>query len=328
MEQRTLGRTGVKLSVLGFGCGAVGGLMVRGAPADQERAVAIAVERGITYFDTAAAYGNGASETNVGRVLKTLKPNIVLSTKFTILPEDHGRIAAAITASLEASLKRLGRDSVDLFQLHNRIATDGVDRPLAPEVVLGEVVPALERLRGQGKIRFFGITALGETPALQRVVDARVLDSAQIVVNMLNPSAAQPVPPGFPAQDFAGLLGRSQNAGMGTIGIRVLAGGALSGTIERHPIGVETLEPIASGPDYATDVGHARRFAFLVKEGYAANLVEAALRFVIAQPALTTALVGTSTLAQLEHAIAAVEKGPLPQAALERLSAAWREFAR
>src|SRR5262249_4444343 len=162
---------------------------------------------------TAAAYGNGASETNVGRVLKALKPNIVLSTKFTILPEDHGRIAAAITASLEASLKRLGRDSVDLFQLHNRIATDGVDRPLAP--VLGEVVPVLERLKGQGKIRFFGITALGETPALQRVVDASVLDSAQIVVNMLNPSAARPVPSGFPAQDFAGLLGRAQAAGMG-----------------------------------------------------------------------------------------------------------------
>jgi len=169
---------------------------------------------------------------------------------------------------------------------------------------------------------------LGETPALQRVVDASVLDSAQIVINMLNPSSALPVPSGFPAQDFAGLLGRAQAAGMGTIGIRVLAGGALSGTVERHPIGVETLEPIASGPDYATDVGRARRLEFLVKEGYAANLVEAALRFVIAQPALTTALVGTSTLAQLEHAIAAVEKGPLPQAALERLPVAWRQFAR
>jgi aryl-alcohol dehydrogenase-like predicted oxidoreductase len=328
MEQRTLGRTGVKLSVLGFGCGAVGGLMVRGAPADQERAVAIAVERGINYFDTAAAYGNGASETNVGRVLKSLKPKIFLGTKFTILPKDHGRIAAAITASLEASLTRLGRDSVDLFQLHNRIAADGVDRPLAPELVLGEVVPALERLRSQGKIRFFGITALGDTAALQRVVDTRVLDSAQIVLNLLSPSAALPVPSGFPAQDFAGLLGRAQAAGMGTIGIRILAGGALSGSVERHPIGLERIEPIASGPDYATDVGRVRRLEFLVKEGHATDTIEAALRFVIAQPALTTALVGTSTLGQLEHAIAAVEKGPLPRAALDRLPGLWREFAK
>ena len=328
MEQRTLGRTGVKLSVLGFGCGAVGGLMVRGAPADQERAVAIAVERGINYFDTAAAYGNGASETNVGRVLKLLKPKIFLGTKFTVLPKDHGRIAAAITASLEASLHRLGRDSVDLFQLHNRIAADGVDRPLAPELVLGEVVPALERLRSQGKIRFFGITALGDTAALQRIIDARLLDSAQIVLNILNPSAAQPVPSGFPGQDFAGLLGRAQAAGMGTIGIRILAGGALSGSVERHPIGVERLEPIASGPDYATDVGRARRLEVLVKEGYATDTIEAALRFVIAQPTLTTALVGTSTVGQLEHAIAAVEKGPLPGAALDRLPAIWRDFAK
>jgi aryl-alcohol dehydrogenase-like predicted oxidoreductase len=327
MEQRVLGRTGVKLSVLGFGCGAVGGMMVRGAPADQERAVALALERGITYFDTAAAYGNGASETNLGRVLKALKPQIFLSTKFTILPADHGHVAAAVAASLEASLTRLGRDHVDLLQLHNRIAHDGIDRPLSPETVLGEVVPALERLRQQGKLRFFGITALGETPALQRVVDARVLDSAQVVVNLLNPSAARPVPAQYPAQNFAGLLSRAEAAGMGTIGIRVLAGGALSGTVERHPIGVERLDPIASGPDYATDVGRARRLAFLVNEGHAADLVEAALRFAIAQKGLTTALVGTSTLAQLEHAIAAVEKGPLPPAAQDRIASTWREFA-
>ena len=326
MEQRTFGRTGVKLSVLGFGCGAVGGLMVRGAPADQERAVAMAVERGITYFDTAAAYGNGASETNVGRVLKSLKPKIFLGTKFTVLPKDHGGIAAAITASLEASLNRLGRDHVDLLQLHNRIAADGRDRPLAPELVLDEVVPALQRLRSQGKIRFFGITALGDTAALRRVVDAGVLDSAQILINMLNPSAALPVPSGFPGQDFAGLLGRAQAAGMGTIGIRVLAGGALSGNVERHPIGMERIEPIASGPDYATDAGRARRLEFLVKDGYATDTIEAALRFAIAQPALTTALVGTSTLGQLEHAIAAVEKGPLPRAALDRLPATWRDL--
>jgi aryl-alcohol dehydrogenase-like predicted oxidoreductase len=69
MEKRTLGRTGLKVSVLGFGCGAVGGLMVRGSPADQERAVARATELGIDYFDTAAMYGNGESERNLGRVI-------------------------------------------------------------------------------------------------------------------------------------------------------------------------------------------------------------------------------------------------------------------
>jgi aryl-alcohol dehydrogenase-like predicted oxidoreductase len=328
MEQRMLGRTGVKLSVLGFGCGAVGGLMVRGAAADQERAVARAIEHGINFFDTAAAYGDGQSEKNLGRVLKSLRPEIFLSTKFTVLPSDHGRIGEAIAASLEASLRRLGRDRVDLFQLHNRIARDGVDRPLAPTVVLDEVVPALETLRRQGKIRFFGITALGDTAALHQVVDARAFDTAQIIHNLLNPSAGTAVPAGFPAQDFAGLLGRAHEAGMGTIGIRVLAGGALSGVEARHPIGVATLDPIASGPDYRTDVGRARTLEGLVNAGHAESLIEAALRFAITTEAMTTVLVGTSTIEQLDDAIAGVNKGKLPREALDDIEAAWRGFAK
>ena len=107
--------------VLTFGCGAVGGLMTKGAPADQERAVARALEAGINHFDTAAAYGDGASEQNIGRVLASLKPDIVLSTKVRV-PDERPDIGAAIAASLEASLKRLQRDHVDVFQLHNVIA--------------------------------------------------------------------------------------------------------------------------------------------------------------------------------------------------------------
>src|SRR5258708_21144696 len=107
MEQGVLGRPGVWVSVLGFGCGAVGGLMVRGAPADQERAVARALEQGINYFDTAPAYGNGASEENLGRVLKNLRPEILLSTKFTLLPEHKKNIGEAVAQSLEQRLHRL-----------------------------------------------------------------------------------------------------------------------------------------------------------------------------------------------------------------------------
>jgi aryl-alcohol dehydrogenase-like predicted oxidoreductase len=327
MEQRILGRTGVKLSVLGFGCGAVGGLMVRGNAADQERAVARAIEHGINYFDTAAAYGDGESEKNLGRVLKTLRPEIVVGTKFTILPGDRGKIGAAVAASLEASLQRLGREQIDLLQLHNRIAADGWDRALAAEIVLGEVVPALEKLRQQGKIRFFGITALGATADLRRVVEARALDTAQICYNLLNPSAGGTLPPGLPGQDFAGLLQHAQAAAVGTIGIRVLAGGALSGTEVRHPLGVPALDPIASAADYRTDVAHARRLEALVAEGHVASVVEAALRFAISNAALTTVLVGYSTIEQLDYAAACIGKGGLPAAALDALAALWRRFA-
>ena len=98
MEMRVYGRTGMRLSVLGFGCGAVGGLMVRGDPRDQERAVARALELGVNYFDTAAQYGNGRSEENLGRVIKAMKlDDIYVGTKVRLPPTEPGQIGAGIT---------------------------------------------------------------------------------------------------------------------------------------------------------------------------------------------------------------------------------------
>ena len=326
MQTRTLGRTGLEVSVLGFGCGAVGGLMVKGNAADQERAVARALELGINYFDTAAMYGNGESERNLGRVLKSLKPDLYLGTKVRIPADERRNVAAAVTASLEASLQRLQLDHVDLFQLHNHILADGRDSDLTPEIVLGEVVPAFERLREQGKTRFFGITAVGDTAPLHRVADARAFDTAQVSYNMLNPSAGTAVAAGYPAHDFGNLLAHAKAAAMGVIAIRVLAAGALSGTENRHPLGSPAVDPIGSGRDYRVDVERARRLEPVVREGYAESLVEAAIRYVIAHEAVSTALVGYSTLEQLEYAAAAANKGPLPRAALERLAALHNGF--
>src|ERR1043166_3023152 len=146
MEKRKFGRTGLDISVLTFGCGAVGGLMTRGAPADQERAVARALDAGVNHFDTAPSYGDGASEQNVGRVFASLKPDVVLSTKVR-LPAERPDIGAAIAGSLEASLKRLRRDHVDLFQLHNTIAARSDGATMSVDEVLGSVVPALNRDR-------------------------------------------------------------------------------------------------------------------------------------------------------------------------------------
>ena len=324
MQRRMLGRTGVEVAVLGFGCGAVGGLMVRGTPADQERAVARALELGINYFDTAPIYGDGESEKNLGRVLRSLMPDVVVGTKVRLSPDEMRRIGPSIAASLDASLGRLGLERVDLLQLHNPISEDGAGRTIAASAVLGEVVPALDALRRQGKIRFLGITALGDTPALHRVIDARVLDTAQVCFNLLNPSAAVTVPPGYPAQDFGQLLARTRAAGMGTIGISVLAGGALSGVEERHPLGIPSVEPIASGPDYAADVGRARRLDALVREGHAESLVEAGIRFALSSEGISTVLVGYSTLDHLETAARAMNKGGLSPAALDRLAELWR----
>jgi aryl-alcohol dehydrogenase-like predicted oxidoreductase len=328
MEMRTYGRTGMQVSVLGFGCGAVGGLMVRGDPGDQERTVARALEVGVNYFDTAVQYGNGESEKNLGRILQNLKPtNAIVGTKVRLPSADFGRIADAVTKSLENSLARLRRDSVDIFHLHNAITQNGGGEALSIRQVLGEVAPVFERLRTQGKIRFLGLTAIGDTSALHQVIDARVFDSAQVVYNMLNPSAAVSLPTNYPAQDYGRLFDHTKAAGVGVIAIRVLAGGALSGSAERHSIASPPPEPIGSAMTYEGDIARARRLTPLVTEGFAASLTEAATRFVIAQPAVGTILVGMATPQQFEDAFAAVGKGPLPAAAIERLAALRQGFA-
>src|SRR6202051_5010633 len=126
MEMRTFGRTGMQLSVLGFGCGAVGGLMVRGDPLDQERTVARALAVGVNYFDTAVQYGDGESAKNLGRILQNLNPaNVVVGTKVRLPPADFGRIADAVTKSLEGSLARVRLDRGGIFPLHNGMTVTG-----------------------------------------------------------------------------------------------------------------------------------------------------------------------------------------------------------
>jgi len=326
MQLRVFGRTGMQLSVLGFGCGAVGGLMVRGDPADQERTIARAIAAGVNYFDTAVQYGDGESEQNLGRVLRKLKPaDVVVGTKVRVPPGEV--IADTVTTSLEGSLARLGLERVDIFHLHNPITETGGETALSVRQVLDDVVPAFERLRRQGKIRFLGITAIGDTSALHQVIDANAFDSAQVVYNMLNPSAAEALPANYPAQDYGRLFDSTQAAGVGVVGIRVLAGGALSGSAERHPIAGPAPEPIGSAMSYAADVDRARRLLALVKDGFATTLTEAATRFALSHPAMGTLLVGMATPQQFEDALAAVQKGPLPRAALDRLSALRQEFS-
>jgi aryl-alcohol dehydrogenase-like predicted oxidoreductase len=137
MEMRMFGRTGMRFSVLGFGCGAVGGLIVRGNQADQERTIARAIAAGVNYFGTAVQYGNGESEKNLGRVLQRLKPaNVVVGTKVRVSSGD-GSIANAVAKSLEGSLVRLRLDRIDIFHLHNAITETGGGEALSVRQVAG-----------------------------------------------------------------------------------------------------------------------------------------------------------------------------------------------
>lgn len=320
MERRKLGRTGLDVSLLTFGCGAVGGLMPKGDPADQREAVARALDLGINFFDTAPLYGNGTSETNLGRILAELKPDIILGSKVRIAPDQKGNMAAAVAASIEESLQRLQRDHIDILQLHNPITEAGEGEHLTPDQVLQDAAPALEKARQEGKARFIGMTAIGDTPSLHTVISSGLFDAGQIVYNMLNPSSGESVEAGFPAQDYEGLLGLAKEKGAGSIVIRSVAGGALSGSEDRHPLGMPIVAPIGSGPDYATDAERARKFTPLLDKSGCKDLVELAIRYVVSHKDVSTLQVGIATVEQFLGAAEAVNKGPLSSEVLARIS--------
>jgi L-galactose dehydrogenase/L-glyceraldehyde 3-phosphate reductase len=325
MQTRPFGRSGLTLSVLGFGCGAVGGLMVKGSASDQERAIARAIDAGINYFDTAAQYGDGRSETNLGRVVRQLKlRDITIGTKVR-LPSTKN-IRATIVASLDNSLQRLGLAQVDIFHLHNAIATGGTDTALTADQVLNEVVPTFEALRQQGKIRFCGITAVGDSAAIRTVAQTQMINSAQVVFNLLNPSSAAPVAKKYPGQNFEELLKVNAACGIGSIAIRILGGGALSGSAARQPNASPAPAPIGSSPSFDGDLTLAQKFTPLVADGSVGSLTELAVRYAIAEPNVGTALIGLASQADLDTAIASVEKGPLPHEILSRVAAIQQTF--
>jgi aryl-alcohol dehydrogenase-like predicted oxidoreductase len=312
MQQLPLGRSGLDVSALGFGCGSVGGLMLRGTPAEQRRAVAAAIDAGVTYFDTAASYGDGKSEESLGRVLSQLGARPIVGTKFRVRAGDPD-LSGQILSSFSRSRARLGRD-IDLLQLHTEIGGTGVSPDLVPQIA--EVVADLGR---EGRIRAAGLTGRGDTDALLDVVRSRVFDSVQVYVNIVNRSAANAGTAPRGEQDYGGLLRVAARAGLGVLAIRVLAGGAIPGT-SKHPIAGErgSFPPGASFDDY---VRRRTPFADAANQLGCEDVVELALRFVLALPGVSTAVVGFSDVAQLRDAVRYAERGPLSAEGMIRLAA-------
>lgn len=316
MQTQTFGRTSLEVSRLTFGCGAVGGLMVKGEAADQDRAVAWARDNGINFFDTAASYGDGESERNLGRALAGNTDGIIVATKAGVPQARLENVGQLVEESLNASLVRLGLDHVDLFQLHNTIDEPDRHGIITATQVLEEILPVFEKLRDAGKTRYIGFTAKGDVTQLHQLVESARFDSAQIFYNLLVPSAGEPAVAGYPADDFRQLLDVSASHGVGAIGVRVLAGGALSGSEKRHPLGMPEVAPIGSPTDYATDVRRALQFQPLIDRGFASSLPELAVRYAISNPLLPTTEIGIATLEQLQLAAKAINSGPLDSEAL------------
>ncbi len=323
MNYRSLGATNLRVSELGFGCGSVGGLMVRGGAEEQREVVGRALEAGVTYFDTAPSYGAGRSEENLGRTLGELGAwdRVNLGTKVTVSAADLADPVTAVRTSLQASLRRLGRDAIDLLQLHSRVLQDQPtgDGGLPAAEVRGIVAEAMRQMVREGLVRHIGLTGLGETEGVIQAVSSRRFDTVQAYFNALNPSAGFPGASGG-AQDFQGLIDTAAAAGMGVIAIRVAAAGALSGTSERadhaSPAGGGAL---AAGGDFQSDLGRAQALASIAEDLGLENTVELGLRFALAKPGVSTVLVGFSNLAQLNDALRWTDRGALAASAIERV---------
>jgi aryl-alcohol dehydrogenase-like predicted oxidoreductase len=325
MQYRTIGRTGIKVSEIGFGCGNNAVLMVKAPYEDQRQAVRHALDLGINFFDTAFAYGLGKSEENLGRILNDLGAHPVVSTKIRLESDAVGDVGAATIRAIEAGLKRLNRDRVDFIQLHTRVTLErgaGKRFSLTPQDVLGPkgVVEGFKTMRDRGKVGYFGFSGLGEVTALHQLVDSGEFHGFQAYYNLLNPSAGQPVPQGFSALDYRRIIDRAAAKGMGAFVIRVLAAGAL--TSDPGPGGGSSPEPLSPGSDYPLDVQRAEKVkAALAVDGK--SLTQAAIRFGLMKSEVSTVLVGFSNTAHIDEAVACSGAPALSDNEVARVRKLW-----
>ena len=298
-----LGRTGLEVSVAGLGCGGHSRLGQTYGSTVEESADVVrhAVDQGVTFVDTARAYG---TEEIVGLALQDgRRDQVVLSSKAPIRGDDRGPMSAPdLRASVEQSLRRLRTDTIDVFHLH------GVPDALYDHCVQ-ELVPEMVRLRDEGKIRYLAISEqFGRDTGhvmLQRATADDCWDVMMVGFNLLNPSARERV---FPA---------TQQRGIGTL-IMFAVRRALSDPEELRRVVADLVD---RGEVDAASVDLEDPLGFVVRDGAADSVVEAAYRYTRFEPGAHVVLTGTGKIAHLDENLASLSKGPLPQACLERLDA-------
>ena len=320
MEYRNLGSTGIRVSAISFGAGPVSQLLTGERNATQRETVRRAIELGVNWFDTAASYGDGQSEENLGRVLSDLgaQEQVHVATKVRLMPNQLRSIGMHVRESVLASLRRLQLERIALLQVHNSITAEAGSQPmsLTPAHVLaaGGMLEELDRLKQRGLVGRLGLTGLGEPAELGQVIDSGAFDTVQIPYNLLNPSAGQPVGADFSEVNYGDLISICARREMGLFAIRVLAGGALAG----NPPSPHTIKtPFFPLELYERDLQRAETLAAHLPEGMSRQ--EAAVRFALSHPGVSSAIVGFATPEQVSHAVGYAAAGPLDAALLARI---------
>lgn len=322
MKYREFGATGIKVSELVFGGGAVGGLLINQDNDTRRKAIRIALDAGINWIDTAPSYGQGKSEEALGWLLEEVDEDPCVSTKFTIDTRDLMDVRGQIERSLHESLQRLRRDKVTLLQLHNPIGartdgrTIGVGEVLKPHGVLD----ALDEFRQMGMIEHFGITALGDTTSIIKVLKSNRIASAQVYYNLLNPSAGFTPPPVWPCYNFTGIMDTCREHDVAAMNIRIFSAGVIATS---NRTGRE--RPLTPGDTVESETGKAAAIFATLGNDYGTP-AQTAIRFGLAQDKLACIIFGLAELDHLREAIEAQEMGPLPAEALDKINRAYESY--
>lgn len=320
MKYRTLGRTGLQVSELGFGAWAIGGNQhgnSYGSTNDQTsvRAIKQALEMGCNFFDTADVYGFGHSEELVGRGLQEagkLNEVYIASKVGGNFYNPGGRVTTDfspkhIRFALEQTLKRLGRDYLDLYQLHN---------PSRPLIEDGQIFTALDELKAEGKIRFYGVSIHSVAEGLACLKTGKP-DTIQVVYNIYSLVQSD-----NPAEQ---LFPQAQDKNVGVIVREPLANGFLTGK-QRLDTTYEAGDIRASWPsNYRSfKIRIAEALRFLEQRNPAGqvtrSLTEAALRFTLDEPAISTVIVGVKTPDQVTENFVASDLPALTREENQRIS--------
>lgn len=300
MQYTTLGRTGLNVSVAGLGCGGFSrlGLATGRSEADAIGIIRGALDLGVTLIDTAAVYD---TEHVVGAALQGVpRDRVVVCTKASKAPGDTGFDPVKIVASLDESLRRLRMDCVDVFQVH-------AVPPAAYDQVRDEVVPALLRERDKGKFRFLGITETSpndpEQTMLNKAVPEGIWDTAMFAFHMMAQVARTQV---FPHT-------RAQNVG-------TLMMFAVRGIFARPAELAAAMRDLSAKGLVPAELGASEDpLGWLVHEGGASSVTDAAYRYVRHEPGVNVVLFGTGDLGHLRTNVESILKPPLPETDRERL---------
>ena len=268
---------------------------------------------GITFFDVAPAYGDGKAEEALGKALQGYNEAVVVATKVRLRADEMDDIAGAVRRSVETSLARLRRDSVDVLHVHNRFtAQRGEARDsITGDDVLGPVLDAYKEMQREGKTRFIGLSAMDHhVPTMHRLINSGEYDTILAYYNLLNTTAQEAKPAGADVFDNGQIIPLAKAQGMGIIGIRSHAAGALTPALDRAPVPGDAL--------MEADLRKAAMLDFLL-EGPIESLSQAAMVFSMMNREIDTTVPGVKNAAEAEEIARCADLPPIPEEHLARL---------